>query len=86
MNIRPAKYQMKSNPEVDEIGFIAQELQCVLPIAVGGQPTDDEKTSPMTVDYSRLTPVLVSAIQEQQVLINELQEKLSEQRSKEEGI
>lgn len=82
MKIRPTQYQMKSNPTVDEIGFIAQELQEILPIAVGGNATDDVETAPMTVDYSRLTPVLVAAIQEQQQIINTLQEQLDSQNQK----
>ena len=82
MEIRPTQYQMKSNPTVDEIGFIAQELQEILPIAVGGSATDDVETAPMTVDYSRLTPVLVAAIQEQQQLIKTLQQQLASQSEK----
>jgi len=66
--IEPTIYQMKSNPSQNEIGFIAQDLQKVLPQVVGGQPTDDLKESPMTVDYGRITPVLVAAIKEQQEL------------------
>jgi DNA-binding transcriptional MerR regulator len=77
--INPAIYQRKSNPGQDEIGFIAQELQEVLPIVVGGSPTDDVNESPMTVDYGRLTPVLVAAIKEQQVLIEQLTKRLNQQ-------
>jgi len=73
-NIRPTTYQMKSNPDLTEIGFIAQELKEVLPTAVGGDESGDPNTDPMTVDYSKLTPVLVSAIQEQQKQIQELKE------------
>jgi len=77
--INPAIYQTKSNPTQDEIGFIAQELQKVLPLAVGGNPTDDVNESPMTVDYGRITPVLVAAIKEQQEIINTLTERLNSQ-------
>lgn len=82
MEIRPTQYQMKSNPSVDEIGFIAQELKKILPLAVGGNPTDNVKEAPMTVDYSRLTPVLVAAIQEQQQIIKALQKQLDSQNQK----
>jgi len=74
--INPKTYQMKSNPDQDEIGFIAQELQKILPIAVGGSPTDDVEESPMTVDYGRLSPVLVGAIQEQQTVIEQQEDKI----------
>ena len=44
-------------------GFIAQELYEVFPqmITVGG---DDPKTQPWQIDYSKITPLLVKAIQE----------------------
>jgi len=76
--INPAIYQMKSNPTQDEIGFIAQELQDVLPIAVGGNPTDDVDESPMTVDYGRITPVIVAAVKEQQEIIQLQQKNIEE--------
>ena len=46
-----------------DYGFIAQELYEVFPqmITVGG---DDPKTQPWQIDYSRITPLLVKAIQE----------------------
>jgi len=71
--INPTMYQMKSNPERNEIGFIAQELQKILPQVVGGDPEDDAEESPMTVDYGRLTPVIVAAVKEQQSIIKEQQ-------------
>lgn len=77
--INPAIYQMKSNPTQDEIGFIAQELQKILPQVVGGNPSDDVEESPMTVDYGRITPVLVAAIKEQQEIINTLTKRLNDQ-------
>ncbi len=79
--IEPTTYQMKSNPSQNEIGFIAQDLQKVLPQVVGGHPTDDLKESPMTVDYGRITPVLVAAIKEQQELIKKLTDRLDKQET-----
>ena len=55
---------------------VPQELQQVLPTMVGGSPTDDPEESPMTVDYGRITPVLVAAIKEQQEIINTLTQRL----------
>ena len=72
--INPTVYERKSNPGHDEIGFIAQELQKVLPQVVGGNTTDNVEESPMTVDYGRITPVLVAAIKEQQALIRNQQD------------
>lgn len=52
-------------------GFIAQELYKIYPeaVSVGG---DDENTEPWQVDYGKLTPLLVKAIQDQQKEIEEL--------------
>jgi hypothetical protein len=50
-------------------GVIAHELQEVVPYAVTGKKDDKEFQS---VDYSKLVPILVQAIQEQQKQIEEL--------------
>lgn len=80
--LNPTSYQMKSNPNQDEIGFIAQELQEVLPNMVGGSPSDDVNESPMTVDYGRMTPVIVAAVQEQQVIIEAQQKEIDALKKK----
>jgi hypothetical protein len=56
-------------------GFMAHELQDVLPYLVTGQKDAVDSTGkilPQTVDYSKLTPILVKAIQEQDETINNL--------------
>jgi hypothetical protein len=59
----PKKYERISNPGVSEYGFYAQELNTVYPqaVTVGGE---DPEKAPWQIDYSKLTPVLVKAIQE----------------------
>jgi hypothetical protein len=60
-------------------GVIAHELAEVLPYAVNGEKDQLDKegnVNPQGVDYSMIVPSLVKAIQEQNVLIQELQEKL----------
>jgi len=47
-------------------GFLAHELQTVLPYAVHGEKDAEEMQQ---VDYSKLTPLLVAAIQELYSLI-----------------
>jgi hypothetical protein len=54
-------------------GVLAHELQEVLPYAVTGEK-DDEKMQ--SVDYSKLVPIMVKAIQEQQVQIEELKQQV----------
>lgn len=53
-------------------GVIAHELQDIVPYAVGGekdQIDENGKIKPQGVDYGKLTPILVKAIQEQQCTI-----------------
>lgn len=56
-----------------QIGFIAQDLEKVFPEMVF---TDDRGYK--SIDYSRLTPVLVETIKEQQKQINDILAKLKE--------
>ena len=72
LNIQVRDYQYKSDAaQTPQTGFLAQQLHEVFPVAVrvGGE---DAKTNPWTVDYSKLTPLLVKGMQEQQVVIDEL--------------
>jgi hypothetical protein len=59
-----------------QTGFIAQELYKIYPeaVTVGGK---DPKENPWTVDYSKVTPLLVKAIQDQQKEIESLKAKLA---------
>jgi len=69
-------YEKKSAPGNETIGFLAQELQEVYPQAVSGFPDSNVDDDPMMVDYSKITPLLVKAIQEQQELIKQLQAEI----------
>jgi chaperonin cofactor prefoldin len=56
-------------------GVLAHELQEVLPYAVSGSKDaidENGKMVPQGVDYGKLTPILVKAIQEQDEVINNL--------------
>ena len=55
--------------------MIAQELNTVVPSVVqeGG---DDITEQPWTVDYGKLTPYLIKAVQEQQTIIESLTTRL----------
>ena len=61
--MRPRSYAYKQNPQKDEIGLIAQELLEVYPDAVSGDPNQSIE-EPMMIDYGRLTPILIAAIQD----------------------
>ena len=66
------EFPSKNFNEGQQIGFIAQEIEEVLPLVV---QTDDEGYK--SVDYSRLTPVLVEAVKEQQAIIDAQQAEIN---------
>lgn len=72
-----------------QVGVSAQQVQAVLPEAVSLAPIDYETLEDgmivsksgenyLTVDYSRLVPLLIEAIKEQQSQINALESKIEE--------
>ncbi len=65
---RVSEYPQKKFTDTPQIGFIAQQLEPVLREVV---LTDSAGFK--SVDYSRLTPVLVEAMKEQQKMIEQLQ-------------
>ncbi len=92
--------ELNFNPRVkkDDIGFIAQEVEKVLPQAVthapfdreyvldetGGATSDTKSKSGedyLTVKYELITPLLVEAIKEQQIIIEELRKDIEELKS-----
>ena len=58
-------------------GFIAQELHEVYPKAVNLSTGDDPRTDPSMVSPSKLIPLLVQAVQDQQKIIDNLQEEIN---------
>ena len=75
LNIPVRSYDWKEDKQHVDYGFIAQELGKIYiePVSVGG---DNEKQNPWGVDYGRLTPLLVKAIQEQQAIIESLTQRI----------
>ncbi len=65
--LKPVHYQMKSN-DASQIGFIAQEVQNIIPEVV--ELTADNK---LTMSYGNLVALITNAIQEQQAFIEKLQ-------------
>ena len=64
--VRPVRFRWNSTDQLD-IGFLAHELQEVVPTAVTGEPdavNDDGSVRPQQVDHSRLVPLLTGAIKE----------------------
>lgn len=98
MALRPRVYEMRKDefkgkmnlPSGEKIGFVAQEVEVVLPqlVTEGVAPAHltqkereegvkKESTKFKGVDYSGVIPVLVKAIQEQQARIESLQAEVN---------
>jgi hypothetical protein len=73
--LKPVTYTWKSDGSAGQ-GFIAHELQEVVPDAVAGDKdaiNEDGSIKPQGIDTSFLVATLTAAIQEQQALITQLQ-------------
>ena len=68
LNLRPVEYNLISN-DLKQVGFIAQEVQKLVPEVVTGKEGNLENGEILGITYSNLVPVLTKAIQEQQVQI-----------------
>jgi hypothetical protein len=71
--IKTYDFEWKSD-NTRSYGVLAHELQEVIDYAVHGGKDEEEMQG---VDYSKLVPIMVKAIQEQQAQIQELKNKLS---------
>lgn len=97
MALRPVSFKYRNieasavfNGSENEIeGFIADELQEVIPSAVNGEKdalTADGEIQPQTLNMAPLVSVLTKALQEQQQLINEMRLKLDGQQISIDGL
>jgi hypothetical protein len=76
--LKPCTYKWKID-DSDGQGFIAHELQAVIPDAVSGEKdaVDEEgNIKPQGIDTSFLVATLTAAIQEQQAIIEELKSRI----------
>ena len=74
--MKPVTHTWLDNPEAPQVhGFIAQEMQEVVPEAVSG---DAESDVMMSMDYGRITPVIVAALQEATNEIKALKQRVTE--------
>jgi len=76
MDLRGINYRWKTDASSDplELGFIAQEVEQVVPELVYTDPDNGIKS----MSYGNLTPLLVNAVQEQQEMIDENSKSLFE--------
>jgi hypothetical protein len=76
-DLKEGEVVLKEN-HVRSIGLIAQDVRTVIPEAVS--VPDDENRSLWSMDYNKIIPVLVKAIQDQQEIILSQQEITSDQQ------
>jgi hypothetical protein len=80
MSLKPVTYNWIEHKTFGE-GFIAHEVQSVIPMAVSGEKNaldKDGKILPQGIDLSRIVVHLVSGMQEQQQLIAALQTQVQQ--------
>ncbi len=75
--LRGVSYDVKASGK-HEVGVIAEEVGAVLPEVVS---YEDNGKDARSVDYSRLTALLIEATKQQQALIREQQQQLKAQRA-----
>jgi hypothetical protein len=76
--LNPVKFEWKDTGKEEE-GFIAHEVDEIFGDAVGGKKDavkEDGSIDAQTMDYGRITPLLVKAIQEQQEQIEQLKTEI----------
>ena len=80
MSMKPVTHTWIADPEAPSVhGFIAQEMQEVVPEAVSGEDGGEEM---MSMDYGRITPVLVAALQDAHNKIEALEARINEMEAK----
>ena len=73
--LKPARFNFIADADTLVDGFLAHEVQEIVPEAVTGEKNGEEMQS---MDYGRITPLLVKAIQEQQEQIEALQSEIQQ--------
>ena len=72
MKLRPVSYKWKKGNQDVNLGLIAQEVQKLIPEVVD---VGNDKDKTLGMKYTELIPVLISAIQEQQKIIEQQKTK-----------
>ena len=75
MQLRPVDYTLISS-DLKQVGFIAQEVNKLVPEVITGVEGDLEKGEILGITYANLVAVLTKAIQEQQLQIEAQQKKI----------
>jgi len=76
MQLRVVNYNLKADPNIKQVGFIAQEVEQIFPgLVENGAPTEDGDFY-KALKTSVLIPMLVKAMQEQQAQIESLKSEI----------
>lgn len=80
MSMNAVTHKWKADPDADAVvGFIAQEMAEIVPEAVSKGESEDDMWS---MDYGRITPVLVAALQDAHKKIKQLEQRIAEMEAK----
>ncbi len=75
MEMNPVLFNWKADPDGPKnMGFIAQDMQNIMPEAVS---SDDTEEKMLRMDYGRITPILVSALQDAHRKIEQLESRIA---------
>ncbi|HYG20206.1 MAG TPA: tail fiber domain-containing protein [Ohtaekwangia sp.] len=66
----------------DNVGIIAQEMQEIAPYTIGTFTDGETGTSYLNYDANAVIYIMINAVQEQQVIINDLKKQLDEQEQR----
>lgn len=78
MKLKPSRFNFINMPKTEVDGFLAHEVQSVIPEAVTGQKDKvDEEGKPeyQSIDQSKIVPLLVASVQELTKKVEELENK-----------
>ena len=73
--LKPARFNFIADADKTVDGFIAHEVSDIVPEAITGEKDGEQMQG---IDQSKLVPLLTKAIQEQQVIIEDLQTQINE--------
>ncbi|WP_460218460.1 tail fiber domain-containing protein [Psychroserpens sp. MEBiC05023] len=92
LSLNPISYKWKQGKQDTKLGFVAQEVEIVIPEIVKLEKGNlkrnslsmrkDGQEDYYAMSYSELIPILTKAIQEQQILINDLKTTIKQQDQK----
>ena len=78
--LNPVHFKWKDSPSVETDGFLAHEVQTIVPSAITGEKDaldKDGNIEPQQIDIGKLTPLLTSALQEAIAKIETLETKVA---------